>query len=160
MYSYITNAMGVYYSNNVIFLADSIYGLLFVNVSDPLNLTEIGRCSDAGSVRAVHISDNLAFVADYMDGLEIIDISNLESTRIVGKYRSRRKTVDVHVSGNIVYLIDEIGLDIIEITKDFGDNYHRQQLNEKMVPIYTFITAFSIISTVVVIYIYISKKDF
>ncbi|MCL4176739.1 MAG: hypothetical protein KJ072_03205 [Verrucomicrobia bacterium] len=74
-------AYGVAVSENRAYLA-CYEALHILDVSNPTNPQELGRCVTPPSGYAVTISGNYAYVAEQSAGMQVIDISNAADPRV------------------------------------------------------------------------------
>jgi len=71
--------------NNIAYLADGVYGLAIINVTDPNNPIGLSRFNEEGLVNGLIIEGNYAYLAAYQDGLMVVDISDPTNPTLVGK---------------------------------------------------------------------------
>ena len=117
-------AQSIYAHDSTAFVVKRIGGNSFyvLDVSDPSNPTEIGRCDAPGSDWDVCGTDNSAFVATYDNygrrgGLICINVSNPSNPQLVGKYYSPGHAGDVFISDSYCYVADgTAGLRILDIS--------------------------------------------
>jgi len=115
---------GLYYSNDLLFVANYELGLQILDVSDPTQPTKLGTFYDGGNASSIAVRGNRAYLADGLDGFEIIDISNPEApTEIAqgedipffGYYNN------IQILDDEAYLLCSGGLAIYSIGEDTGD---------------------------------------
>ena len=118
------HAKDVYVFENYAYVADSVNGLVIVDISDPKNPITIGnypsRIGEYGSVAmamGVAVSGNYAYVANWYDDIYIIDISDRKNPMLVTTYETNQITHDVTISGDYAFIsrFDE-GVDIVNIS--------------------------------------------
>ena len=91
--------------------------LVILDVSDPLNPSEIGRVYLPDLAWGVHVSGGYACVADGGSGLRVIDISDPTIPNEVGFYVAPGCAWGVHVSGRYAHVADGAdGLCILRYT--------------------------------------------
>ena len=85
---------------SVLYAATST-GLQIFDVSDPADVTRLGRYDTPDEARAVHVEGNVAYVAANTAGLEILDVSNpAEITRLGTLLDSKGVSVQFHAIGD------------------------------------------------------------
>lgn len=93
-------------------------GLKVVNISDPQNMTVVGKCDlTGGNARGMALVGGFALVAADISGLEVIDISNPLSPSLVNSLNTPGRARSVEVSGTRAYVADrEGGIRIVDIS--------------------------------------------
>jgi len=110
-------AQDVYVSGKYAYIADSMTGLLIVDISDVARPSLVGTYNTSGVAKGVFVSGKYAYVADYDFGLQIIDISNPSSPRLAGTYNTDGLSYGVYISGKYAYVADwTYGLQVIDIS--------------------------------------------
>ncbi len=91
-------------------------GFKIFNISDPLNLTEIGSFYDGGHPIGLTLQNNYIFIADYDNGIEILDISKSPIITKVASFNEGGNAFDLQVVGDLLYVADgSEGLKILQI---------------------------------------------
>ena len=97
------DAMGVFVTNGLAFVAQGAGGLGIFDVSTPASPRPLGGCGTSGSAARVQVVGHLAYVAAGSAGLEIVDISNPASPVHVGAYTGMSANA-VQVQGSLAYV--------------------------------------------------------
>ncbi|MFH1844874.1 MAG: hypothetical protein ABIF77_16915 [bacterium] len=110
-------------SGDYAYLSGANYGLLILDISDPVNPVYLGNCETPGSGLAVAITDRYAFIADDEDfGVEVIDFADPTNPVNVGSYYEPGGCwpKDVAIAGDRAYIAgyatDLVVLDISDPT--------------------------------------------
>jgi hypothetical protein len=113
----------VYVSNNHAYVTSDVYGLRILNISNPMNPTQVSVYNTPGHANEVVVVDNYAYVADGGGGLRVIDISNPTEPVNIGWFTvPGRYSADVEVSNGYIYLpISGVGLYILRYKATPGD---------------------------------------
>jgi uncharacterized protein (TIGR02145 family) len=98
-------------SDNIAFIADSIKGLIILDIHDKNNILVLGSCTTTGTAEAVTIQGNFAYIAAGSGGLRIFDISEKANPREIGhlnisfvRYGDPKYRQDIQVIGNYAYI--------------------------------------------------------
>jgi len=92
------------------------FGLVIINVSDPLTPFDVGWLDTSGSAHDVYVEGDLAFVADSQGGLLVIDVSSPETPMWLSTYGTR-DAVAVFGVGPLVYVADQDdGMRILDVS--------------------------------------------
>jgi len=112
----IGNAMDVYVSGDYAYVADGLWGLAIIDISDPTN-PGIPIYEDTRAAYGVYVSGDYAYIADYDSGLAIINISDPTNPGTPVYEDTTGDAYGVYVSGNYAYVGDrDSGLAIIDIS--------------------------------------------
>jgi hypothetical protein len=100
------------------YLAAGHSGLRVIDVSDPTNPYEVGRCPVPGYAEGVYVSGSLAYVATWgPNSLRVVDVSNPFNPHVVGYCTTPTMAVNVYVHDSIAYVAaTESGLRIIDVS--------------------------------------------
>ncbi len=108
---------GLFYSNNILYVAAYNAGLRIIDVSNPTAPREIGFYITPGPAVDVAVNGGLAFVAGFNHGLRIIDISNPGAPEETGFFDTSYLARGVAVSGDLAYVANDYsGLRIIDVS--------------------------------------------
>jgi hypothetical protein len=118
------DALGVYVTGGLAYVADGWSGLQIIGVSNPTAPTLRGSCDTPGYADGVYVTGGLAYVADGGSGLLIIDVSNPTAPTLRGSYGTPGYTCGVYVTGGLAYVVGglwyggayESGLLIIDVS--------------------------------------------
>jgi len=100
-------AMDVKVAGNYAYVADGLFGLRTIDISDPANPVEKGVfmiMKKPTLIRRVELSGTYAYLADYYNGLRIVDVSNPFSPREIGLWSEEEGRISVTVSGRYAYV--------------------------------------------------------
>ncbi|MFW9993351.1 MAG: LVIVD repeat-containing protein [Candidatus Odinarchaeota archaeon] len=96
-------------------------GFKIMNITDPLNLEEIGSYHDGGHPIDLQVSGNTAFVSDGDEGIEVLDISNPSSIKEIAGYYDGGNATGIQVVGDLIFVADgPDGLEILRIIVNEG----------------------------------------
>jgi len=115
-------------------LAADQYGLLVLDVTNPVMPHVVGRCSTGGFTTGVAISGDYAYVSDEMEGLTVLDISDPGNPRDTAHYDARLGLVGVRVHDGLAYTVGEMGVQIFQCSdavacSEPGTNASQQMLS-------------------------------
>jgi hypothetical protein len=111
------DAIAVFASGSLAYVADGASGLQIVDVSNPSSPTLRGSYDTPGSANGVFVDGGLAYVAGQTAGLLIIDVSNPSSPTLRGSYDTPGWAEGVFVVGGLAYVADQwAGLQIIDVS--------------------------------------------
>ena len=112
---------GLFYKDDILYVADVRDGLLLLDVSDPGNLSTIVEieCEDAYDV---FVEDHIAYVAAAGNGLFAYDVSDPTSPELIGTYDDGGYCRGVIVDNDTVYTASANagGLSILRYTETVG----------------------------------------
>ncbi|QEE15862.1 LVIVD repeat-containing protein [Promethearchaeum syntrophicum] len=129
-------ATDIFIKNDIAFLVDGSDGLEILDISDPLNIQELGQIdNDAGSLyaRKVFVSEDVAYLAVKDNGLKLVDISDPRNPTKIGFYWNNCSILDVIISEDVAYIAaGENGVEILNISNpsnivqisNYTDNYN------------------------------------
>jgi len=100
------SAKGVFVSGNYAFVADGLYGVRIIDVSDVTNPVEVSYYDSPGVAHSVYVYGNLMFVADGPEGLRIVDISDPLTPVEISYYNTPGNAMGIHVEYPYVFLAD------------------------------------------------------
>ncbi|MFX1252778.1 MAG: LVIVD repeat-containing protein [Promethearchaeota archaeon] len=106
--------------NQTLYMADGLFGIKLLNISDPTNPFIIGKYGDgSGLAHDVAVKGNIAFVADSRDGLEILEISKNENYQILTSSTptSTIPTSEVLAPGFLFTIFGLLSLEIMYLVK-------------------------------------------
>jgi hypothetical protein len=114
----------IFIKNTLAYVADVLFGLRIIDVSDPSSPEEIGFCETPGWPWSLWVQDSFAYIVDvdYFDnddcGLRIIDVSDPSNPIMVDSYNGPwgYAFTDVWVQDTIAYVAGGIGLRIINVS--------------------------------------------
>ncbi len=91
-------------------------GLRIFNISDPLDLIELGSFYDGGFAVDLHVFDNITLVCDVNDGIEVIDVSNPSLPVEITQYYDGGNATNFQIVDDLIYVADGVdGLEILKI---------------------------------------------
>ena len=101
----IDSAWGVFArSDGIIFVADSLNGLVIVDGTDPAAPAVLGRVATGGQARGVVVDGDTAYVAAGSAGVVIVDIADLESPAVIGDLEMPGSAIRVAFSEDLLYV--------------------------------------------------------
>jgi hypothetical protein len=109
---------GVYYSDPLLYIADG-YGMLIVNVTNPVDPVEVGFHHTSGFALKIYLQGEFAYVADREGGLLIVNVSDPWNPWRVSRYFDAGSVhvLDVVVSGDYAYVaMGGLGLRIVDVS--------------------------------------------
>jgi hypothetical protein len=110
------DAVDIFVTNGLAFLARGTNGLAILDVSHPASPQLIGSYRTPGYASVVRVSGSLAFVVDNTAGLQILSVTNPANPVLVGGY-NLSGIGDIAVRSNLVYVADGIaGLMILNVS--------------------------------------------
>jgi hypothetical protein len=108
---------GIAVSSNYAYVANYTDGLKVLDITDPLNPSEVGTgYNTSGYALDVAISGSYAYVADSSAGLQVIDISDPANLTLAGNPGANGLDQDVFISGNYAYVASASVFRIIDIS--------------------------------------------
>jgi hypothetical protein len=124
----IDGTQGIVVRGNYAYTANRSHGLLIVDISDPNQPHETGRCDSPGEAQNVDINGNYAYLADGSHGLRVIDISDPSSPFEAAFYNSPRFAQHVTIKNDYAYLADGSGgvrfVSISDPLQPFEDGFY------------------------------------
>ena len=112
------SAEGVFVSGNYAYVADGLYGVRIIDVSDPASPVEVAYYDSPGQAHRVFVEGNLLYVADGSEGLRIVDVSDPISPVEIGAYNTPGTAMGVFALFPYVFLADggASGLRVIDVS--------------------------------------------
>lgn len=92
------------FNDEFIYIADSYYGLVIIDVSDIYNPVYVYQISTPGATEYLVAEDDLVYLSNH--GLRIIDVSNPSDLRITGEFETIWGTDKIFKKDNLIFLID------------------------------------------------------
>ncbi|NHJ38428.1 MAG: hypothetical protein FK731_00240 [Asgard group archaeon] len=90
-------------------------GFKILNVSDPLDISEISHFNDGGYSMDFRLISNKVFLAD-ANSLEILDVSEPNNIEKLGEYNSSYPALDVEIDGEIAFISEwGFGFEVVVI---------------------------------------------
>jgi hypothetical protein len=108
-YSMSGTAVGVCLSGDTAYIANSGFGLVAVDVSNPAAPIFDEEWETDGSASAVAVSGDYAYIADGSNGLVIQQVANVSGTAVTGHCDTSGIAWDVLVEGGYAYVADYSG---------------------------------------------------
>jgi len=102
-------AWGLDIQDGIAYVADGVYGLIAIDISDPYNPFITSKIITEGNALDVYVLDTLAFVADSWEGLQIIDISESGNYQLLGHVPTDFAAIKVIARGNYAYVANASG---------------------------------------------------
>ncbi len=91
--------------------------LLFINVTDPVNPTQLTYRYEGGIACDVKIKDDMAYIADWNEGVIVLDISNWNDVSVVTTIASLSAVAGLDIADDCLYVSDwEEGVFIYNIS--------------------------------------------
>jgi hypothetical protein len=99
-------AIDVFVAGNRAFVSDFTAGLAILDLTDPGNISEIGRYAPMADARRVVVADSYAYVAATSAGMRVVDVSDPTHPKEVGKFvtGSGSYASGIAVEDDLVYL--------------------------------------------------------
>ncbi len=108
-------AIGVAVHGNYAYLADANLGLRIIDVSDPMNPTDVAGVS--GGVLGLTIENNYVYLARGSAGFHVIDVTNPLLPEEIGSVDTPGDAYNVAIQGDYAFVADgSSGLRIIDIS--------------------------------------------
>jgi hypothetical protein len=80
------SAWGVFaHTGGIVFVADSLGGLVIVDASDPARPAIIGQVATGGQARGVVVDGTTAYVASGSAGVVVVDVADLSRPTVIGR---------------------------------------------------------------------------
>ncbi|MEO0149952.1 MAG: hypothetical protein ABIL23_05995 [candidate division WOR-3 bacterium] len=116
------SAKGVFVSGNYAFVADGLYGVRIIDISDPTNPIEVSYYDSPGVAHKVFVEGNLMFVADGTMGLRIVDISDPLSPVEISYYDTPGNAMGIYVLYPYAFIADGSlsGIRVINISNPYA----------------------------------------
>ena len=99
----------IYVNNEILYGADSVGGLLIIDVSEPNDPVELGRYDPTDSSREVEIQGDYAYVANNQGGLWVLDLSDPTAPQAVGNCSVSPWAYNLDVEGDFAYVTAQSG---------------------------------------------------
>lgn len=97
--------------------ANTTYGLIIVNVSNPTQPEILGSYHNGGLPFALESVDEIVYIADQFEGLRIIDISDPTHPIEIEGYVSSGMAFDLEIVGDFLFMADyEYGMVVLDIS--------------------------------------------
>jgi hypothetical protein len=114
-------ALRVHVEGNLAFVIDygesPSYGLIIVNVSNPVQPEILGTYHGGGLPYALESVDEIVYLADQFEGLRIIDISDPTNPTEIEGYVGSGMAFDLEIVGDLLFMADhEYGMVILNIS--------------------------------------------
>jgi len=113
-------SIGVFATENFVYLANGGGGLEIISINDPANPVKVSTVFFDSFADGVIAANNLAFVACFQDGVYIVDISNPAEPLILSKYESTsgyHYYLDMAITGSLLYITNGYaGVEIVDIS--------------------------------------------
>ncbi|MBY8998698.1 MAG: hypothetical protein KGD60_13290 [Candidatus Thorarchaeota archaeon] len=126
------SALRVHVEGDLAFVIDygenTSYGLIIVNVSNPVQPEILGTYHAGGLPFAIESVDEIVYIADQFEGLRIIDISDPTHPIEIEGYVGSGMAFDLEIVGDFLFLADyEYGMVVLDISNPsnpvFVSNY-------------------------------------
>jgi hypothetical protein len=110
-------ASGVAISGSYGYVADGDRGLVILDLSDPLDVTEAGSCETPGLAYGVAVVSGAAYVAGGLSGLQVLDVSTPSNPLPISTFDTPGTALNVVVAGAKAYIADGVfGLTVIDVS--------------------------------------------
>ncbi len=114
-------AKGVFVSGNYAFVADGLYGVRIIDISDVTNPVEVSYYDSPGVAHKVYVLGNLMFVADGPEGLRIVDITDPLFPVEISHYNTPGNAMGIYVEYPYAFIADggSSGIRVIDISNPY-----------------------------------------
>ncbi len=105
--------------NDIAYVAAGSSGLLILNISDPMSISEISHFSDGGFSKWVEIYGDYAFVVDERDGIEIYNVLDPQNPDKIVQYKETGGDINslTFMDPDLMLIADgNLGLRILNIS--------------------------------------------
>ncbi len=92
-------------AGDVLFMADSAFGLHMFDISNPLAPAWMNRVDIPGSVNGLTVVDGYAFIPGYGE-LTIIDVSPVSSAHVVSTFEITEDAWNIEVCGDYLFVVN------------------------------------------------------
>ncbi len=100
------SAEGVFVAGNYAYVADGLYGVRVIDVSNPYSPMEVGYYDSPGEARKVFVDGDLMYVADGTAGVRVVSVADPTSPYEVGYYDTPGAAMGIFVSYPYVFVAD------------------------------------------------------
>jgi len=108
---------GISYSDNYLFIALGLEGLLVVNASNPNELTLATHYEETGYLLDVYAQDGIAYIADRDYGLQVLDVQDPANPVYLGGLDTDGYAYGVCVSDGYGYIADgPAGVKVMDVS--------------------------------------------
>lgn len=92
-------------------------GFFICNISNPLNITEIGSSLNGSYLIDVYVKEDLAIISDKNEGIKVLNISDPSHPVQIAHYFDGGDALDFFIEDDLIYVADgEDGLEILQIS--------------------------------------------
>ena len=116
VYENLTNAWTVLVEAGIAYVTDGLGGFKILNVSDPINISELSAMPTSAPARDVDVVNGIAYVAVGSQGLDIFDVSDPSIPIFLSNYQSPFFTAGVSVDGDKAYLAEWDIVEVIDVS--------------------------------------------
>ena len=113
------SAIGLEKRDSLVYIANN-YDFVILNVNDPSNPVEVGRCDTPNYTRDVALSGDFAFTAQGPNAMQVIDISDPANPQICGYHSTCGWTWRLTAEGEYAYLADWTYFGIYDCSEAMG----------------------------------------
>jgi len=104
------------FDGNVAYVASTIFGVIILDISDPLHPVEIGVYDTPAYPTGLFVADGYAYVIVNGGVLQIVDVTDPTAPALVGEADTNISFHDVCVVGNTAVLTGSLGLYVIDVS--------------------------------------------
>lgn len=118
----IDKASRVVLDGDVLYVGDTLAGLLIYDVADPSDPVFLGRAELGAEARDIRIKGDYAFVGNYFNGLSIVDVSNPADPVRVAQHKDPWNAFlggvwDLELKGDLLFmLVQSFGVQIADVS--------------------------------------------
>jgi len=115
-------ASRVYANGDILYVGDTLGGMLTYDISDPSNPIYLNRVEIGSETRDIRVVGNYAYAGNYYNGLAIIDVTDPANPTLASRLKDPWNVTlggvwDLEVKGNHLYMaLQSIGLQIADIS--------------------------------------------
>jgi hypothetical protein len=114
---------GLDVQGELVYLADGIYGVYILNVSNPYVPTVPDSYNTAGTVKAVLADGGIAYVADGTEGVTILNVTDPTNISYLGNIDTAGDPRKLALQGNTLFVSNWPGTIIIDVTNPQRPTY-------------------------------------
>jgi hypothetical protein len=121
--SYSDYARNVKVSDSIAYVADGIYGLQFIDVSEPNNDQLLGHYSTSNAPMYITGVGNTVYLATGESGLQIVDVTNPHNPQLLSTYNTMYDATSVKIVDNIAYVGENHVVQLVDISNPHSPSY-------------------------------------
>jgi hypothetical protein len=102
--------------NDIVFLANEIFGLMIVDFSDYSNPALLNTYDTQGIVSGLQLEGDILFIANGNKGVSIVDISDVMEPITLAEFWDSGTSTELDYQNNLIYVVDNWeGFEILQI---------------------------------------------